>query len=89
MAKYRLVVTSGFERDLRKTKKNLQIKLIDMLEELSMNPFTRSGLNIKKLAGFRLGRYRLRVGDYRVTYDVAGKDIIIYAVKHRKDIYKR
>lgn len=90
MPKYSLVVTTGFERDLKKTRKDFQIKVIEALEELSVNPFSKgSSLNVKKLAGFKRGQYRLRIGDYRVTYDIRGKDILLYAVKHRKDIYRK
>lgn len=49
----------------------------------------QSGLhgNIKRLheADYT---YRLRMGDYRVLFDVEGKAIIIRRVGHRKDIYE-
>ena len=32
--------------------------------------------------------YRLRVGDYRVLFDVDGDIITIYRVKHRKNAYR-
>lgn len=32
--------------------------------------------------------YRLRVGDYRVLFDVVDDKIIVYRVKHRKDAYR-
>jgi len=36
------------------------------------------------------GHRRLRVSDYRIVYrvDVANKNIIIVAIKHRKDVYE-
>ena len=33
------------------------------------------------------GHRRLRVGDYRIFHRVDGDDVIIIAIKHRKDIY--
>lgn len=36
------------------------------------------------LKGFR----RLRVGDYRIVYQIKGKKVIIAAIKHRKDVYE-
>lgn len=33
------------------------------------------------------GHRRLRVGDYRIVYRIDGDDVIIIAIKHRKDIY--
>jgi mRNA-degrading endonuclease RelE of RelBE toxin-antitoxin system len=34
------------------------------------------------------GLRRLRVGDYRVMYQVKGKTVTIVAIKHRKDVYE-
>lgn len=31
--------------------------------------------------------YRLRVGEYRVLFEVEGEVIVIYRIRHRKDIY--
>ncbi|MDA9163613.1 type II toxin-antitoxin system RelE/ParE family toxin [Rickettsiaceae bacterium] len=33
------------------------------------------------------GHRRLRVGDYRIVYRIDAEDVIIIAIKHRKDIY--
>ena len=32
--------------------------------------------------------YRLRVGDYRVLFEVHEEIIVVYRIRHRKDIYK-
>ena len=53
-----------------------------------------SGLagDIKKLANFQPAyrlRVRLSVGDYRVLFEIEGKRIMIYHVKHRKDSYAK
>jgi len=32
--------------------------------------------------------YRLRVGDYRVLFEVEGEVIIVYRIRHRKNIYR-
>ena len=32
--------------------------------------------------------YKLRVGDYRVVYSVAGDVITVVKIRHRRDIYK-
>ena len=48
----------------------------------------RPDANLKKLAGYA-DRYRLRVGDHRVIYDVTDTEIVILAVGvgHRREIY--
>ena len=32
--------------------------------------------------------FRLRVGDYRVLFEIEGTRVIIYRIRHRKDAYK-
>jgi len=43
--------------------------------------------NVQKLRG-STNEYRLRVGDYRVLFELEGKKIMIYAVGDRKEIYR-
>ena len=43
--------------------------------------------DVKKLRGSS-NEYRLRVGAYRVLFELEGKKIMIYAVGDRKDIYE-
>jgi len=44
-------------------------------------------LNVKKLTNFEPA-YRLRVGDYRVLFDVTEDSIEIGRILHRKNSYK-
>jgi mRNA interferase RelE/StbE len=41
------------------------------------------------LGGSLRGYWKLRVGDYRVVFKVAGRDVWILAVLHRRDVYER
>jgi mRNA interferase RelE/StbE len=49
----------------------------------------KSGLagDVKKLTNYT-PEYRLRVGDYRVLFEVDGGKVIIYRIVHRKDAYQ-
>lgn len=42
--------------------------------------------DVKRLTSF-IPKYRLRVGDYRVLFEVEASKVIIYRVKHRSDAY--
>lgn len=42
----------------------------------------------KPLGGALRGFRRVRTGDYRIAYQVQGDRVIIWAIKHRKDIYQ-
>ncbi len=49
----------------------------------------RAGLagDVKKLTNFT-PEYRLRVGNYRVLFEVEGGAVVVYRVLHRKDAYQ-
>lgn len=42
--------------------------------------------DVKRLTNFT-PEYRLRVGNYRVLFEVEGERVVIYRVTHRKDAY--
>jgi mRNA interferase RelE/StbE len=43
--------------------------------------------DVKKLKNF-IPRYRLRIGRYRVLFEIEGDTIVIHSVKPRKDAYR-
>ncbi|MBI3559772.1 type II toxin-antitoxin system RelE/ParE family toxin [Candidatus Gottesmanbacteria bacterium] len=43
----------------------------------------------KRLINFQLGQYRFRVGDYRIVFDAIETVLVIHAVNHRSEIYKK
>jgi len=43
--------------------------------------------DVKRLTNYT-PEFRLRVGDYRVLFEVEGETIVIYRVLHRKDAYQ-
>jgi len=61
-------------------------KIIEDISSLSHVP-RPSGC--KKLKGFS-SSYRIRVGDYRIIYEIEDQvlRILVIAIGHRKDIYK-
>jgi mRNA interferase RelE/StbE len=43
--------------------------------------------DVKRLTNFT-PEYRLRVGDYRVLFEVENKNIVVYRVRHRREAYR-
>ena len=43
--------------------------------------------DVKRLTNFT-PEFRLRVGDYRVLFELEDDRIIIYRIRHRKDVYR-
>lgn len=68
--------------------KDLQPKVLSALEQIAQNPFDNA-LDIKKLQG-ESHKYRLRIGKYRLLYEIIDEQILIYAYKaqSRGDVYK-
>lgn len=68
--------------------KDLQPKVLSALEQIAQNPFDNA-LDIKKLQGEE-HKYRLRIGKYRLLYEIIDEQILIYAYKaqSRGDVYK-
>ena len=85
-----LIFGIDYTRDALKALKalprNLQTNIVGKIQQLAANPFEAS--NVKKLVG-REG-YRLRVGDWRVIYEVQGDRLVILvlAVAPRGGAYK-
>jgi mRNA-degrading endonuclease RelE of RelBE toxin-antitoxin system len=67
--------------DLRRLPANIRTTVRDALEtHLRHEPDKTSRSRIKRLRGLVRPRYRLRVGDVRVFYDVSGTTVQILAV---------
>ena len=58
-------------------------RVVSKIEVLQNN----LGGDVKQLTNFT-PEYRLRVGDYRVLFEVEGDKVIVYRVVHRKDAYR-
>ena len=59
-----------------------KIKIVTKIEAMKDN---LQG-DVKKLTNFT-PEYRLRVGKYRVLFEIEGEVLTIYQVKHRRDAY--
>ena len=70
-------------KDLKQISEPHKTKIHNKILELKNFPNLQ---NIKKLTNFEPA-YRLRVGDYRVLFDVENELIIIGRVLHRKESY--
>jgi mRNA interferase RelE/StbE len=87
MGSFRIDPKRSLEHDLGKIDRQFIPKILDSIESLSENPFP---IQSRKMKGSE-SSYRLRVGDYRVIYQVntVEKVITVYHVRHRKDAYKK
>jgi mRNA interferase RelE/StbE len=75
-------------RQLKAIPQTAALTILRAMTPLGDDP-RRPHANLKKLAGYQ-DRYRLRVGDYRVIYDVIDAELVILVVGvgHRREIYR-
>ena len=85
MADYNLCWKESVRKDLRRLPTTIITKIIKKAESLTKNPLP---IDSKKLRDTEHS-YRVRVGDYRIIYQVntSDKEILVFRVRHRKDAY--
>ena len=85
MANYNIQFAPSAERAFRKLTRDLQLRLGKAIDKLTINPLPNG---VKKLSG-EMGLFRIRVGDYRIVYQVKSAELIVLVVRlgHRRDIY--
>ncbi len=83
---YRLEFTTGADRQFRNLPQDVQERLTPSIDALLRNPRPPG---IKKLKGE--DAYRLRVGDYRIIYEVHDKVLVVLVVGvgHRREVYRK
>ena len=74
-------------KDISALDKSITIRVIEKIDWLSAN---FDSVTKEALTGDFRGKYKLRVGDWRIVYSIEyGKETItIYAIEHRSKVYK-
>ncbi len=85
--KYEVYLTRKAGKDLDDLDPQTRRRVLDALLMLRDYGFTPR-LDIKKLRGYR-NHYRLRVGEYRILFELEKqRRVIIYAILPRKQAYQ-
>ena len=80
---YNIEIKPQAIKDGKKIPKRDLVKIFAKIDELKDN---LKG-DVKHLTNFS-PEYRLRVGNYRVLFEIKEQTIMIYRIKHRKNVYK-
>jgi mRNA interferase RelE/StbE len=75
---YHVTYVKQAERSLRKLPKNIFRRIQEKLAIIAVNPYGRHN-NVKKLK--EREEFRLRVGDWRVIYEIHDGEMIILVIK--------
>ena len=86
MASYKIEWKNSAYKELQKLPRPMITRVVAAVSELSNEPYPHG---VKKLVGSEFS-YRIRIGDYRVVYEVFENRLIIeiIRVRHRKDVYR-
>jgi mRNA interferase RelE/StbE len=83
---YQVLVERSAEKDLRRFSPDVRSRVADALRTLAKNP---RPVGSRKLSGSK-NDWRIRVGDYRIIYEIADEMRIvrINRVRHRREVYR-
>jgi mRNA interferase RelE/StbE len=83
---YRVLLERGAERDLRRLSAQMHDRVIAALQGLARQP---RPAGCRKLTGSKRD-WRIRVGDYRVVYEIADEIRVVRVnrVRHRREVYR-
>lgn len=80
--KYVATLKPGAIKDLAKLPSNIQTRILEKVELLQDDLHG----DVKHLTDFT-PEYRLRVGDYRILFEIEAAEIVIYRIKHLSRAY--
>jgi mRNA interferase RelE/StbE len=83
---YKILIESSAEKDLRRLADSVHDRIIQAVQKLASDPRPPG---CRKLAGSE-NDWRIRVGDYRVVYEIADKIRIVrvWRIRHRREVYR-
>ena len=82
---YRVELEKNAGKELAKLPREIQKRLLEVLEDLSKDPRPPGSKKLIQQEG-----YRIRQGDYRILYVVDDKRSLIrvYRIGHRRKVYR-
>ena len=82
---FTLIIPNSVQKQLNRLPDNVFKRVINIFKSLEEEPYPKESKKLTNRNG-----YRIRIGDYRIIYDVDVKAKFIYLRKvgHRKDIYR-
>jgi mRNA interferase RelE/StbE len=86
MDSYRIEIKPSASKELEKLPRQIIPRIVAAIRELARDPHSQG---VKKLTGFE-NTYRIRVGDYRILYNIYEDRLVIeiIRVRHRKEAYR-
>jgi mRNA interferase RelE/StbE len=84
---YKVVLHRDAHREIKALPKKVRAQVVEVIDGLRTEPRPPGASPLKG----RKGSYRVRVGNYRILYEVHATEIVVYVigVAHRREVYVR
>ena len=85
---YKIEIKKSAKKEFDRLPAMVRRRVIEALQFLSQNPYSEL-LQVKKLKGVD-SVYRIRIGDYRILYEIENDRLIVIVIKigHRSEVYR-
>lgn len=84
--RYDIIYSAKAQSDIRKLKAHIRATVKDAIETyLLYEPAKVSKSRIKRMRDLASPRYRLRVGDIRIYYDISSEMVVIHAILTKEE----
>ena len=86
MSRYSIEFLKTARKELAKLPRQIQQRIAAKIDSLVLDPYPPDSKKLKNGAG----RFRVRVGDYRIIYRLEDDRCVVLVIKigHRRDIYQ-
>jgi mRNA interferase RelE/StbE len=83
---YKLGISNKALKQIEKIEDSVYYRIGDKIDSLEINPRPNGSIKLTDIEG-----YRIRVGAFRILYNIneSNKEVIVYNIDKRKDIYKK
>lgn len=83
---YSISYVPSAAKALRKLDRPAARRMLDAIEELAIDPRPPGCIQLKGGSG----EYRVRIGDYRIIYEVQDSELIVLVLRlgHRREVYR-
>lgn len=85
MTQFRVFYRERVEEDFHGLPRNMHRRVRDAINDRLGTAPDHYGMRLRQDLS---GLWRLRVGDYRVAYEISGNSVVIWAVVNRRDAYE-
>lgn len=82
---YQVIITPAADKVVARLPKGIRARIANHLAALAENPRPHGYVKLTDRDA-----YRIRVGDYRIIYNILDKQLIVLVIEvgHRRDVYR-